>query len=924
MTNAKRISDLTSYTSILPYDSELYGVYQSLIGWKSKRQANRMKDAYEQESFALLSRLAPYFELRERIDFNADFFIEDVVLGPASFSRPRVVQQDQSILLEKIGEALSSYGKPVDDIGDWDHLIGYDALKKLLNDVVLPYYRDLSIERGRKVHQLEPTAGESDESFRQRQLAYGSQIQSEIRKLIETDAQYAGVIQALIENKRSDELRKIFYVNSDKDVEQAFKDALATTNSSYEDPYLTFDPNKDVKDVSLSPLGIVHLFRQYFFELDTFLGTPTSHVWLSPGASVELIETSSRKITTEKIVETSLETDQKTESSSTDQDDISEAVKQDNKNDMKLGITTTAKQSWGTGSVTATGSLNMDQTQQVAREDTHKKMRQQTQKLSTEIRQNYKSTFRTVTEVTDTSSKRYLLSNTSKNLINYELRRKMRQIGVQVQDVGTYLCWETFVDDPGEQLGLANLIHIAQPAELVSVPDHTRIPYPEDQLVSLKVNASWNFGESRKRGFVMLTPLDLPFAPEGLELRREPEGTIIPAYQVSGAGTDFTGIWAFGVRFAEKGELQLGVIAGDGGIEWDKQISFVVNVVLTYTASNATKANIDLLNQQKNTAAAAATEENLRKTKEALLKDSKERLEIVRGLSKRSFEDLREEERIIVYRNLLRSLMSDFQYGHADDRSRHVLSELINSIFDIDKMLYFVAPEWWKPRIEQPSLFTLRTRLNNQIISWSRGDHRPDNYWITEKTAPAPMGSSLGWLLQLDGDNLRNAFLNAPWVKAVIPIRPGKEQAALQWLQSVNVEGSEGLDDHYTASDEELDSIRVKLGMDPAETVTIRNAIDSLCKDVAEKNKESTQRKTYPETETNPDDKVTTTPVQKVYEHGFYPLQGGFRFDPNDPDKDPNNKDKNFAVFDQWIEVLPTDQVVPVEVAYDPKTGRQL
>ena len=53
------------------------------------------------------------------------------------------------------------------------------------------------------------------------------------------------------------------------------------------------------------------------------------------------------------------------------------------------------------------------------------------------------------------------------------------------------------------------------------------------------------------------------------------------------------------------------------------------------------------------------------------------------------------------------------------------------------------------------------------------------------------MGSSLGWLLQLDGDNLRNAFLNAPWVKAVVPIRPGRERAAFNWLQRVGVEGSE-------------------------------------------------------------------------------------------------------------------------------------
>ena len=59
---------------------------------------------------------------------------------------------------------------------------------------------------------------------------------------------------------------------------------------------------------------------------------------------------------------------------------------------------------------------------------------------------------------------------------------------------------------------------------------------------------------------------------------------------------------------------------------------------------------------------------------------------------------------------------------------------------------------------------------------------------------------------------------------------------------------------------------------------------------------------------------VSATPIDKVYEHGFYPLQGGFRAVTSEP----------FEVFDQWIEVLPTDQVVPVEVTYDRKTGRQL
>ena len=47
--------------------------------------------------------------------------------------------------------------------------------------------------------------------------------------------------------------------------------------------------------------------------------------------------------------------------------------------------------------------------------------------------------------------------------------------------------------------------------------------------------------------------------------------------------------------------------------------------------------------------------------------------------------------------------------------------------------------------------------------------------------------------MQLDGDNLRNSILNAPWVKAVIPIRPGHEWQALEWLSAAHVEGSSGL-----------------------------------------------------------------------------------------------------------------------------------
>jgi hypothetical protein len=54
---------------------------------------------------------------------------------------------------------------------------------------------------------------------------------------------------------------------------------------------------------------------------------------------------------------------------------------------------------------------------------------------------------------------------------------------------------------------------------------------------------------------------------------------------------------------------------------------------------------------------------------------------------------------------------------------------------------------------------------------------------------------------------------------------------------------------------------------------------------------------------TSQEGKLTSTlATETVYEKGFDPLEGGFRA-----------TGEPFEVFDQWVEVLPTDQVVAVE-----------
>jgi hypothetical protein len=150
---------------------------------------------------------------------------------------------------------------------------------------------------------------------------------------------------------------------------------------------------------------------------------------------------------------------------------------------------------------------------------------------------------------------------------------------------------------------------------------------------------------------------------------------------------------------------------------------------------------------------------------------------------------------------------------------------------------------------------------------------------------------------------MRNAFLNSPWVKAVIPIRIGKEREALNWLQQAHVEGSDGLDAAYVPPG----------GPSPGDPATIREALERLIEKI-----QLFDKKSRTPIEGDPADPGSASshfegslPTEAVFENGFYPLKGGVRFD-----GDPTDQ----QIISQWMEILPTDQVAALAVTYDPKT----
>lgn len=677
----------------------------------------------------------------------------------------------------------------------------------------------------------------------------------------------------------------------------------------------------------LSPVGLVTLFREYFFEFDNFLGAPSGHLWISPGGTVEVVESSTRRTLLEKTAEQSEDTTTKVEESLTNQDDVADAVKEDNANDTKLGASASAGAKFaGIYQADASASFSVQNTTHKSSEETHKHTRTQSSRVSSEIHRNFKTTFRTVTENTDVTSRRYVVQNTTNQLVNYELRRKMRKVGVQVQHIGTRLSWQVFLDTPGTDLGLGELVHV------VTAPDISSLkkPEPPPPLLPRDADFSAPFTLQKYPGTAndphqsanYTRSSETPGVLTGMHSDDNDDHIVAdfdftapppaPGYTIGSIrpvsaktqGGDAQFLAHYDSTAGSTGKFTVrGQFLNFGG---GRIITFTVSVTWMPPSTNPAQGPYLAALADYNTQVGDLQ----RKAYGGAIRD---RMKIVSELRRRPSEDLRKEERQTVYGKLIRDLQL-FE-------DPHVGSELIRQIFDVDEMLYFAAPDYWRPR---PAVVPVRTASSvgrypvppapaspavvsadaldgETVVSWyshtdknntldPAGNAHPEwrlDYLVTENTQPAPFGSSLGWLIQIDGDERRNEFLNAAWVKAVLPIRPGHELEALDWLAQANVEGEAGLSQAYPVQPGDPASYQGK---------TLGNVLQLLATDLQNANT----------------DIKNTLASEKVFETGFDPLGTGFR--PAEP----------YTIFDEWLEVLPTDQVVAVEVKYDPKTGQQI
>lgn len=612
----------------------------------------------------------------------------------------------------------------------------------------------------------------------------------------------------------------------------------------------------------LSPIGLLHFYRQYYFETGTVLGPPIGHVWLTPKGRVELFEVHTKRVVQERSIEQLAATTSRTEVSQQTTDELSQVIRQENSQNTRLGIAASASGGFGVFSASASANYDTTKNSVQANETAHRVTRQQSAKVSQEIRQEVKTVFKTTVETTDSQSRRHELTNPTDEILNVELRRKMRRVTVQTQRIDTQLCWQIFVDNPGRGLGIASLVHFGDIEDLA-----TNIVPPSMPAVLRPIELKY------------IRTVDLN---EGRQETLKPEG---PPKYVMGKVTIIspTADWVKIHHRIESDGLSVTFWCSyvDGvGIGTSGHVTFKVDWIAPQDPAAEAKFQEEI---------ESWTIENERDLRKGFVDVMRERTRLLGEVEKRPSDDLREEERSVVYHELIAQLLDPLPTNNKTPMPEHQASEILRSIFDVDRMLYFVAPDWWRPRrwwlsaqdiTRGPQIIPVEQVAglmpSEWEADWGGSSWERESYWVTEESQPAPFGASLGWILQLDGDTLRNAFLNAPWVKVVLPIRHGKYEEALTWLES-HVEGMEGLD--AKSSDE-------------PQSKTLREKLRDMAKEIDKDwNGESNFLK-----------------AEKLFSSGFDPLLDGFRAP--DPDAPPDPKADPFAPFDSWVEILPTDQTV--------------
>lgn len=545
---------------------------------------------------------------------------------------------------------------------------------------------------------------------------------------------------------------------------------------------------------ALSPIGIAHYYRQLYFNKEEGVGPIEEAFTIAPLETLEVVYQSVRKQIHEEILEQGLEVVSEAAVEEKNLDEVSDKVSSMVQQDVSASMSANASGGIGVWQVGASASASFATSSQRSREFSTRRLKEVTKRASERITKSFSIKTRDVTEVTTTTMTRRVIRNEDEHPVSYGLRRVLRRVSVKIQDLGPRLVWQLYLRNPGEGLARSRFVHFREAAP-IAVPEIPPGVPPRPTGGVDTDSASTSIKWDGSRGVYFVTIVVKPGADR-----------VVTGVRIDNL-TDLEGGGKEDEAPAPHNEFDLGSTWDPATQTFTANIAVLpgdsptLQVAYSYTWEPS-ESVLAAWEAQRAAAVAKITEELLtqqfERDKQLITEKSK--------VKSRPANDLRREERYEVMNRMV-----SYLFGRGDDPSEPTPLEIeyFHRYFDIDAIFTYTHPSWWKPR----------------FASKTMGFER-EAYEITAESEPAPLGSSLGWLMQLDGDNRRNEFLNSPWARVCVPMRAGREREAIQWVAK-HLEGEVGFDitkaplSTLMADIEAFRSREGKLGLTGADWVTV-------------------------------------------------------------------------------------------------------
>jgi len=551
-------------------------------------------------------------------------------------------------------------------------------------------------------------------------------------------------------------------VEEARDANKSIVSVLGSTLRNDNVPDFMAPSDGNLPEANLCPVGLMHLYRQLYFAGEEGLGPIEEAFTVAPLETLEIFTSTIRRQIHEEMVEVGSETISQTAQELKDQDEVTDKVSSMIQRDNTAAFSAEGGANllvWHAG---ASANVSLSSSAQRSRDTTTRHLREVTQSASQRIRQTV--TIRTTSQqdIATTATSHRVIRNESSSPVSYGLRRVLRKVRVQVQYLGPRAVWQLYLRNPGVGLARSQFV-LFREAKITPPPD-----MPPD--MPPRPHGGTDTGSASCAITTAPPPPELTGQNVLIFKVLAPADRVITAVSIDSLVDLGGNTKSADDPAAKSGATLVAGVAGsrDVVIPVKKGSSDAVTVNYSYTwePSDDVVTEWDTIRKTKQ---AAITEERLQEQFER----GRDLITARSKVRPRPAADLRREERYEVMNRMISQL-----FGRPENPGGPTPLEIeyFHQFFNIDGIFTFTHPSWWKPRY---------------AASMTSLEREP--YEITADGEPAPLGSSLGWLLQLDGDSKRNEFLNSPWVRVCLPMRPEREREAAEWLAS-HVEGTTGFD----------------------------------------------------------------------------------------------------------------------------------